>query len=101
MAKSDRPNWGDSSKFEMFSQHRIDLAQEVKNHPPLMEFFNNHSQDEFEVLLAEISSYCGIGLNGDYSPEDLDNLCKILCERLVQLRAHVVFGRVEKKIITE
>jgi len=101
MSKSDRPNWGDPKHFEMFSQHRLDLAQEVKHHPPLMDFLNNHPQDEFEILLAEISSYCGVGLDGDYMPSELDNLCKILTERLIQLRLHVIFGREEKGITKE
>lgn len=82
----DRPNWGDSKHFQMFSQHRLDLAQEVKNHPKLMEFLANHDQDEFEIMIAEIAAYCEVGLDGDYTPIDLDNLCKILYQKLINKR---------------
>ena len=89
---SNRPNWGDPSNFQMFSQHRLDLAQEVKQHPTLMEFINNHPQDEFEIILSEIAAYCEVGLDGDYTPSDLDGLCKVLYEKLVGKRTGFVFA---------
>ena len=89
----DRPNWGDPSTFEMFSQHRLDLAAEVKKHPTLIEYMQKHPQDEFEILLAEIASYCEVILNDSYTPSDLDNLCKILHQKLVVKRTGIVFAR--------
>lgn len=77
------PNWGDSKHFQMFSQHRIDLHLEVKKHPALLELLNNHPQEEFEVLLAEIASYCEVILDGTYTSLDLDGLCKVLYDKLV------------------
>lgn len=95
MSKRDpnNPNWGDPKHFQYFSQHRIDLAQEVKKHPPLMELLNNHPQDEFEVLIAEISAYCQVGLDGDYTQEDLDDLSRVLYEKLLVMRTGIVFAR--------
>lgn len=90
---NDRPNWGDPKNFQMFSEHRLDLAQEVKKHPILVEFMQKHDQAEFEILLAETASYCGVMLNDSYTPSDLDNLCKILYQKLLIKRTGLVFPK--------
>ena len=82
-------NWGDPKHFSYFSQHRVDLAQEVKKHPVLLELLNNHPQEEFEILIAEISSYCEVVLDGDYTSLDLDGLCKVLYDKLVFKRVGI------------
>ena len=90
---SSSRNWGDPKHFHMFSQHRLDLHQEVAKHPVLLELLQKHPQEEFEILLAEIACYCEVMLDGDYTPTDLDNICKICYERLVLKRTGIKFAR--------
>lgn len=79
-----------SRKLEFFPESRIRLSQEVKNHPELMDRLKYHPQDEFEVLLAEIASYCEVIMHGDYFQEDIDKLCEILYEKLRDKRGAII-----------
>ena len=90
---SSTPNWGDPKYFQIFSQRRLDLAQEVPKHPELVELLQKHPQEEFEILLAEVACYCEVMLDGDYTPADLDNICKICYEKLVLKRTGIKFAR--------
>lgn len=78
------------ARLEFFSESRIQLAKEVKLHPELMERIQNHRQEDFEIILAEIAAYCDIVLHGNYYPEDLDNLCEILYWKLRKKRSPLV-----------
>lgn len=76
-----------------FDENRINLAQECKSHPVLMELISKHAQEEFEVIIAEVAAYCEVGLNDAYTPKDLDHLCKVLTDKLVIKRGGIVFAR--------
>lgn len=76
--------------LEYFPESRLQLAQEVKKHPDLMEKIQKHPQDEFELILAEIATYCEILLDGYYTQEDLDGLCEILYWKLRNKRSPVI-----------
>lgn len=88
-------NWGDSKHFQMFDEARIDLNIEVRKHPKLVDLLQKHPQDEFEMLLAEIACYCEVALDGDYTPDELSNLCKILCRKLQYKRTGIVFANMD------
>lgn len=70
----------------MFPIERQTLNQEVTHHPELQLRLNNHPADEFELKLAEIASYCDVVLDGTYTQQDLNNICKILANRLYSMR---------------
>jgi len=90
-------NWGDPKHFHMFSDERISLNIEVRKHPKLLEVLAQHPQDEFEILLAQIASYCEVVLNGEYLPSDLDNICKACYNKLVFKRTGFSIAREQKK----
>jgi hypothetical protein len=73
--------------FDYFAPARIALAKEVQYHPLLIDRLQKHPQAEFEVLLAEIATYCEVIMDGDYYPEDFDRLCGILETKLRAKRA--------------
>lgn len=77
-------------RLEFFPESRIALSREVAEHPPLLELLQKHPQAEFEIILAEIASYCEIVLDGTYSQEDLDKLCDILFKRLRAKRSSIL-----------
>ena len=99
MSNRDRenthPNWGEMRNFQMFSQGRLDLAQEVKKHPDLIALLQKHPQNEFEILLAEIAAYCEVVLDGDYTPAQLDKLCAILYRKLQYKRTGIIFANMD------
>ena len=71
----------------LFPESFIALNRETAEHPVLMERLANHQMAEWEVKLAEIANYCEVVLDGDYMPEDIDNICNILYRKLVAKRA--------------
>ena len=76
--------------LEYFPQSKIDLATEVRHHPTLIALLQKHPQSEFELLLCEIAAYCEVVLDGDYLPEDINQVCKILEKKLRAKRAGVL-----------
>ena len=76
--------------LEFFSPDRIALAQEVTNHPHLIALLQKHPQAEFEILLAEIAHYCEIVLDGDYTQEDLDGICRACTKRLRRQHSPII-----------
>ena len=68
----------------LFSEERIALAQEVKNHPKLVEVLQgmDAGPDDWELRLAAIAHYCGIVVDGEYMPSELDKLADICYWRL-------------------
>ena len=76
---------------EMFSDARIALHQEIRNHPELIKRLNNHPVDEFEVRMAEVCNYCEVILHGDYLPSDFDNIADICVKKLVAMRTPLIF----------
>lgn len=68
----------------------IQLNQEVRNHPILMNLLGNHERNdavnEWETKLAEIAVYCEVILDGTYNEEELVKLCGILKVKLVERR---------------
>ena len=73
-----------------FSEKRIELQRELQYHPELVEKLQRYAADAFELQLSEICSWFGIVLDGDYYPEDLDNLCEILRKKLVEKRTLIL-----------
>lgn len=70
----------------LFSPERIALQKELVHHPELIALLQNHPADEFEIRLAEIAAYCGVLMDGNYLPHELDRLCGILVDKLMAKR---------------
>jgi len=75
--------------LEYFAPARIALQQELRYHPDLIEKLQGQPVDEFEMRLAEIAAHCGVILDGEYLPADLDKLCDILVQRLKEMRGAI------------
>ena len=76
--------------IEMFPEEWIALAREVENHPALIELLQKHLQKEFEVILAEICTYCEIVLDGIYDKDDISNICNVCTARLIKKRGAIM-----------
>ena len=84
-----RDGVGNDEKFEMFSEGRIHLQREVNKHPRLVILINQAAREgneEWSDQLAEIAAFCGIGLEGNYFPAELEPLYDKLYFELVAAR---------------
>ena len=73
-----------------FSEERIGLQEELYNHPDLQLLLNNHPQDHFNTLLAEIALYVNYAVDGDFYPEEIDKLCDTLTHKLRDKRRAII-----------
>lgn len=88
-----RDGVGNDEKFEMFSEGRIALQREVNKHPRLCILIAQAAREgdgEWSDQLAEIAAFCGIGLEGEYLPSELDPLYDKLYFELRAARMIVV-----------
>jgi hypothetical protein len=70
--------------LEYFDQRAIDFNSEVMRHPELMEKLARHTDPTMK--LAHVAAYCGVILDGAYSEEDCNVLCKVLTDKLIAKR---------------
>ena len=74
------------AKLEFFSKEVLALNKEVQEHPPLALLLTPYKADDFPGMLGEIAAYCGVGMHGVYSPEEIDRVCGHLVRRLQEKR---------------
>lgn len=77
-------------KFEMFSDARIALQREVKEHPLLIELLKIYEQDDWPGQLGEIAAYVLVMMDGMYMPHELEKLYDILFWKLRGKRGGIV-----------
>lgn len=87
----------EDTRFQYFDPRVIALNQELTFHPDMQELLGKHAPDNFEMKMAELSSAFGIILDGDYYPEDLNNLAEILTRKLYERRTGVVLIEVPRQ----
>lgn len=68
--------------FEFYNPIFFQLQEETAHHPELRMNLAMHAGDKLEERLAEIAAYCGVLLDGYYTPDRLvvvaDELLKLL-----------------------
>jgi len=69
-------------KLEFFPESLQALRVEIANHPDLLQILHNQSDKDVYMQISEISAYCGILLEGDYSKEDVIRLADKLVWKL-------------------
>lgn len=83
-------------QLEFFHQNRVDLQKEVNRHPELLQILEEQEyrgkEDDWEVQLAEIATYCEVMLDGNYMPHELDHLCGILYKKLIEKRVPIILS---------
>lgn len=76
-------NLWDPKKFEMFSDSKLAILRKIREHPPLQTLLLQYdAKEEWPEMLGEIAAYCGVGVNGVYSPPDLSKLEDLLYRKL-------------------
>lgn len=81
---------------EMFSEARITLMLEIQDNPELVNIIAGKytcEEEEWEIIVAETAAFCNVGLDGDYLPEDLEELYVELVKRLKNLKGYSFGGK--------
>ena len=79
-----------------FSESRIALQQEVKEHPELLKILQEAQEkgdippDAFTDRLAMVAGYCEVIVDGYYHDKELDHLCDILIKKLKAKRVVII-----------
>jgi len=89
-------NW---KHLDLFGDNKIALSLEIVKHPELMEILAKYTdvKEDFEIILAETSAYCGIILDGEYNILEIEALCGVLQKKLISKRVGIVFASEVKK----
>lgn len=85
--KEFKPAEGAKVVLQYFSNERVAMLLEVNNHPVLVDLLHNLEADhDWADVIAEISAYCNVGMDGMYSNEDLELLYPQLTKRMIDTR---------------
>lgn len=82
---------------EWFSQAKIALIRECKEHPALMTELAKYDADDWGGAVGEIAAYCLICMEGSYMPMELEKLYDIMYFKLKEKRQVVVNTIMETK----
>lgn len=66
------------------------LREEIQYHPALLKILHNQDDKDIYVAISEISAYCGVVLDGNYSRDDIINLCALLIRKLQAMRTPLI-----------
>lgn len=72
--------------INIWPEEFIELNRECANHPKLQTLLANHPAGEWEIRIAEIALYCEVIVDGDYLPEQMQQLAGILYRKLIEKR---------------
>jgi len=82
--------YNDQRKLVFFPHVRRALAEEIINHPKLMEVLGRNPIADFEEKLALISAYCGIAVDGEYTQKEVDTLCELCLKELKKRNVQIL-----------
>lgn len=77
-------------KLDYFPEELNALRVELANHPDLMARLVAQEDKDVYVQISEISAYCGVLLDGDYSRQDIITLCGKLTDQLRAKRIAII-----------
>lgn len=66
------------------------LREEIQFHPALLQILNDQEDKDVYIALAEIAAFVGVVLDGDYTRDDIINLCALLIRKLQAIRTPLV-----------
>ena len=63
---------------EYFPEAFVQLQLEIGHHPLLVQRLQKHIGLGLEVVFAEVCHYCGLAINGTYTPDQLETIADSL-----------------------
>lgn len=74
----------------MFSQAKLAMIQECKEHPILMDHLAQYEADDWGGAIGEIAAYVGICMEGNYMPMELERLYDMCTFKMKEKRAIII-----------
>jgi hypothetical protein len=92
---SEQAKYGESLNlknpaYDYFPQELIDLRLEIQKHPPLLKVMAEQEDKDVYIQILEIAAYCKILVAGEYTKDDMLELCKMLTQKLMSMRTIIV-----------
>lgn len=78
-------------KLEYFPDELIELRIEIDNHPELLAILAGQADKDVYVHIAEIAAYCRVMLAGDYTRDDIIEVCGKLVTELKRKREPLIY----------
>jgi hypothetical protein len=89
--------WKEASMhYVFFEQELLDLQQELAQCPPLMKILQEQPDKDSMIMVAEIATYLGVILHGDYSKADILKICGDMAKELNKRRTIHLYGAWDK-----
>ena len=75
---------------QYFEHQLLALQKEIQYHPDLQLILNKQEDKDIYILIAEISAFCGIVMDGDYTKDDMLKVCAICTQKLYERRVGIL-----------
>lgn len=72
--------------LEYFPDELIALREEIDHHPELLAILAGQADKDVYIHICEIAAYCKVLINGDYTRDDMIEVCGKLVEHLRKKR---------------
>lgn len=72
--------------YDYFPEELIALRREIQEHPPLLKILAEQEDKDVYIQILEIAAYCKILVSGEYTRDDMLNLCEMLTKKLMSMR---------------
>ena len=72
--------------YDYFPEELIALRREIQHHPPLLKLLAEQEDKDVYIQILEIAAYCKILVAGEYTRDDMLNLCEMLTKKLMSMR---------------
>ena len=76
--------------IELFPQEILDLHQEVRKHPDLLQKLHDQDNKDVYIQLLEIATHLNIYVEGTFTRDDILALCTMLTKKLYERRSILV-----------
>jgi len=76
--------------YEMFPAQIMDLYREIQHHPNLLKLLHDQDNKDVYIQLMEIAAYCEIVVIGDFTRQDILELCTAMTKKLYSRRSSII-----------
>ena len=84
------PTTAGKFQLEFFPEPLQELRKEIMYHPPLLKLLHDQPDKDVYMQICEIAAYCDMILAGDYTRDDIIELCEKMVWKLKSKRSVIV-----------
>lgn len=76
--------------YHFFPEEALELQEEMLKHPDLQEYLSHQTDKDTYIILNEIAAFCGLILDGLYTPDDILGIMEYLRKKLYERRTSII-----------